>query len=241
MGAVHAPGRIVRVDLTASYLRVLPGDVLARYEVAEVREAAAVLRGSNPDEFRDVVEVLRAFALRDGDVTRAGGNEGDVAKRLNVAFRERGWREVRHDQVVVSRLRRLPYAPAGETAPTVQESEVISEGYRVDNVKGGVALDVEWNAKDGNLDRDVGAYASLYALGVIRGAVMITRTVDDLRELGRAMGRINFLNTTTTTNLPKLLPRLTRGSAGGCPVLAVAITARCYDATLLTQDVGGAT
>lgn len=34
-----------------------------------------------------------------------------------------------------------------------------------------------------------------------------------------------MFNTTTTTNLTKLEPRM---SAGGCPLLAVAITAVCY-------------
>lgn len=216
------------MDLTDSYTRVFPADILKRYAFAEVREAAAVLEGTNPAEFRDIIEVLQGFRLVTDDILTAGGNEGDIAKRLNAAFRERGWREVKHDQKVLSTLRKMPYAPAGERKPEVVESEVTNEGYKVDNVKGGIALDVEWNAKDGNLDRDLGAYATLYALGVIRGAVMITRTVDDLRELGRRLGREKYLSTTTTTNLPKLVPRLTRGSAGGCPVLAVAITAGCY-------------
>jgi hypothetical protein len=89
-------------------------------------------------------------------------------------------------------------------------------------------LDVEWNAKDGNLDRDVAAYRSLHDLAIIDVAVMVTRTRDDLRELGARLGRPGFLSTTTTTNLAKLQHRLARGDAGGCPVLAVAITARCF-------------
>ena len=43
----------------------------------------------------------------------------------------------------------------------------------MDNVHGGVALDVEWNAKDGNLDRDLAAYRSLYDVGIISAGVMI--------------------------------------------------------------------
>lgn len=75
----------------------------------------------------------------------------------------------------------MPYGPAGERDATVIESEVRNEGYKVDNVKGRVALDVEWNAKDGNLDRDVGAYRALYEAGIINGAAIITRTQADLR------------------------------------------------------------
>ena len=53
-------------------------------------------------------------------------------------------------------------------------SEVASPSYRIDNVKGRVALDVEWHAKDGNLDRDIAAYRALYEAGVVDGAVMVT-------------------------------------------------------------------
>jgi len=122
-------------------------------------------------------------------------------------------------------------------APRVIESEVFNEGYKVDNVKGRIALDVEWNAKDGNLDRDIGAYRALYDAGLIDGAVLVTRTQDDLRRLAQGLALAagqaeeearRRLGTTTTTNLGKLEPRMTRGDAGGCPVLAVAISAHCW-------------
>jgi len=131
-------------------------------------------------------------------------------------------------------LRIMPYRPAGEKGPTEIKKDVINEGYKVDNVKSRVALDVEWNAKDGNLDRDIGAYRSIYDAGIIDAAVLITRTQDDLRLLAVRLATEaglpdagKRLGTTTTTNLPKLLPRMTRGDGGGCPILAVAITARC--------------
>lgn len=94
-----------------------------------------------------------------------------------------GWREGRHDIRIESALRKMPYRAAGEKVAEVVESAVLSEGYKIDNVKGRVAVDVEWNAKDGNLDREVGAYRTLYDAGIIDGAVMITRTHDDLRAL----------------------------------------------------------
>lgn len=105
---------------------------------------------------------------------------------------------------------------------------VSNEGYKVDNLKARVALDVEWNAKDGNLDRDLGAYRALYESALIDAAVLITRTQEDLRQLALTLNpNSTKFATTTTTNLDKLRPRLTRGDAGGCPVLAVAITAKC--------------
>jgi hypothetical protein len=98
----------------------------------------------------------------------------------------------------------------------------------VDNLKGRIALDVEWNAKDGNLDRDLGAYRALSDAALIDAAVLIRRTQEYLRELVIHMNPASTkFATTTTTNLEKPRPRLTRGDAEGCPVLAVTITARC--------------
>jgi Restriction endonuclease BglII len=202
--------------------------MLERYDLREVRNASAVLANTNPPEFEELVSVMSDFTLTKEDVLSPGKNEGQIAKRLNKAFRELGWREGRHDTKITSLLRLMPYRPAGERKPETIETEVLNEGYKVDNVKGGVALDVEWNAKDGNLDRDISAYRALYDAGIISAGVIVTRTMTDLRELGVKLGRPAFLATTTTTNLDKLEPRLTRGDGGGCPILAVAITARCF-------------
>jgi hypothetical protein len=226
------------VELTESYLRVVPVSVQERYELRETRNAAVILSVTNPDEFAELIEALDGFVLRIDDLVHPGGNESKLAARLNDRFRSRGWREGRIDTRVKSELRILPYRPSGESAPTVRHSEVFNEGYKVDNVKGRVALDVEWNAKDGNLDRDIGAYRALYDAGLIDGAIVVTRTQKDLRPLACDLARqAGFsedeankrLQTTTTTNLEKLQPRMTRGDAGGCPVLAIAISARCLN------------
>lgn len=216
------------MDLTDSFLRVFPREVIDRYDIRETRSAAAVLQNTNPDEFEDLLAVLREFSLHRDDILVAGGNEGTVAKRLNEAFRSRGWREGQYDARLTSELRLMPYKPAGEQAPSVKESEVFSPGYKVDNVRGGVALDVEWNAKDGNLDRDIAAYRSLYDAAIIAVGVVITRAHSDIRALSLRLGRDGF-KTTTTTNLEKLEPRMTRGDGGGCPLLGIAVTSRTLE------------
>ncbi|WP_328303676.1 BglII/BstYI family type II restriction endonuclease [Actinomycetospora sp. NBC_00405] len=226
------------MELTGSWTTALPAAVAERYELRETRNAAAVLTATCPNEVTELCAVLTGFTLTTADLVEAGGNESRLAARLNTAFRERGWREGRVDTVVTSRLQVQPWHPAGEHGVTVRESEVFNEGYKVDNVKGRVALDVEWNAKDGNLDRDIGAYRALYDAGLIDGAVLLTRTHDDLRELARELARAagrsddevrSRLSTSTTTHLGKLESRMTRGDAGGCPLLAVAISRRCWD------------
>lgn len=226
------------MDLTASYRSVVPQDVLDRYAWLETRNAAAILSSTNPDAFDDIVEVLRGFHLRSTDLTSAGGQRSDLARRLDTAFREHGWREGRVDLHVKLLLRLMPYRDAGERQATEHESETKNEGYKVDNVLERVALDVEWNAKDGNLDRDLSAYRALYDAGFIDCAVIITRTMDDLRELATRLSiaigmtpeaAARRLGTSTTTNTTKLEPRLQRGDGGGCPVLVAAICERTWE------------
>ncbi len=214
------------MDLTASYRPVCPQNVLSRYEVREVRDAAAVIASTSPQEWEEIMEVLTDFRLGEGDILTPGGGKSIVAARLDRAFRDLGWREGRYDRKITSSLRLMPYRTAGEKKAAVLESEVDSEGYKVDNVKGKIALDVEWHAKDGNLDRDLAAYRALYEVGIIAAGVIVTRSYQEIHDLAKRLGRDAF-STTTTTTIEKLTPRLTRGDSGGCPVLAVAITARC--------------
>lgn len=213
------------VRYTQSYVDHVPSSVIDRFEIREVRSAAAVLAATNPRAFADIGAVLDGFRLIPADILEAGGNESNLAARLNAAFRARGWREAKHDiHSVITRTVKPYEDEAGGSTEEVSDSV----GYWIDNVKGRVVLDVEWNAKDGNLDRDLGHYRALYELEVIDGAVMVTRTQEDLRRLGAELGKPSWLSTTTTTNLPKLETRLSMGAAGGCPFIAFAITARCF-------------
>lgn len=227
----------VAVQLTSSYATVLPPDIIEKYELVEVRNAAAVLQSSNPGAFREIVEVLQGFRLSTVDVVKPGGNKGTVASRLDRTFRELGWREGRHDTVIESILSLMPYAEAGETNVVEVRSRIENPGYKVDNVKDRVALDVEWNAKDGNLDRDVAAYRALYDAGIIDVGVVVTRHYESILALARRLGREKGLAGRTTTNIGKLIPRLGRGDGGGCPVLVLGITDRSYDATAIFEPI----
>lgn len=224
------------MDLTESFKQCIPEGVLGRYQFAETRNAAAILRATNPTAFDQLIGVLGDFHLRTSDLITPGGQESDLAARMNRMFREKGWREARVDTLIQLSLKRTPLRGAGETSLDPIVTETRNEGYKVDNFRDRAALDVEWNAKDGNLDRDIGAYRSLYDAALIDVGVLVTRTLD-LRDLGRQLGIASgmsveqarrILSTTTTTNSEKLLPRLTRGDAGGCPILAVFICPASY-------------
>lgn len=218
------------MELTASYKRVVPQGILDKFQFCEVRNAASVLKATSPALWEEVLSVLHAFSLSEADIRAAGGNKSDIAARLDEAFRVLGWREGRVDTLIKLKVATSPYRKAGEKKGKTVESIVENKGYKVDNFKDRVALDVEWNAKDGNLDRDVGAYRALYDAAVIDAAVLITRTQTDLRDLAVALDADSTkFATTTTTNLDKLRPRLTRGDGGGCPILAIAICSKTVE------------
>ncbi len=175
-----------------------------------------------------MLDVLDGFSLATSDIVDPGKNKSKVAIRLDRAFREKGWREVAYDTHIRSVLRVKPYQAVGEKEEVERETQAVSMGYLVDNVKDRIALDVEWHAKDGNLDRDVGAYRAFYDAGVIDGGVILTRSYESIRALSIRLGRLKGFATTTTTTIEKLQDRMARGDGGGCPILAVAITDRCY-------------
>ena len=212
---------------------VLDPKIRKRWAFLETSSAAAVLRSVCPAEWADITAVLEAFALDPAHWLKKGGNRGDIAKVIDGLFAERGWRETRVDLVTQGVLlsRNLEVM---ERLPPVEQ-----EGYLVDNFKGRVALDVEWNAKDGNLDRDLSAYRAWHEAGVISAAVLITQDRGRLKELAERLWAEHQatlpadqrnaklpidLNTSTTTNLEKAALRVRRGVMGTCPLLIVAAT-----------------
>ena len=207
---------------------VLDPIIRARWAFLETSSAAAVLRSVCPAEWQDITQVLRTFVL---DPSRWLKKGGDIAQEIDGMFGALGWRETRVDLVTQGVLLSKNLEVLERLPPVEQE------GYLVDNFKGRVALDVEWNAKDGNLDRDLSAYRAWHEAGVISAAVLITQDRLSLKALAEKLwaeyqvsldvGRRNAklpidLNTSTTTNLEKAALRVRRGVMGTCPLLIVA-------------------
>ncbi|MBU9126951.1 restriction endonuclease [Burkholderia multivorans] len=212
---------------------VLDPAIRARWTFLETSSAAAVLRAVCPNEWADITNVLREFQLVPSRWLRAGGNRGDIAQEIDGMFQQLGWREMRVD------LSTQGILMTGRGVEVERLAPVYQEGYLVDNFKGRVALDVEWNAKDGNLDRDLSAYRAWHEAGVISAAVLITQDRVRLKQLAeriwadyqqtlpedRRNPRLPIdLGTSTTTNLDKAALRVRRGVMGTCPLLVVAAT-----------------
>lgn len=204
-----------------------------RWAFLETSSAAAVLRSVCPDEWADITSVLAGFALDPVHWLKKGGNRGDVAKRIDGMFSERGWREIRVDLST----RGVLVSKRGKEVERLDE--LYQEGHLVDNLNGRVALDVEWNAKDGNLDRDLSAYRAWHEAGVISAAVLITQNRVALKTLAERLweeyqttrparrrdSKLPIdLSTSTTTNLEKAALRVRHGVMGTCPLLVVAVT-----------------
>lgn len=217
---------------------VLDPRIRQRWSFIETSSAAAVMRSVCPAEWADITEVLSQFELDPQRWLKTGGNRGDIAMQIDDMFSSRGWQETRVDLSTTAIL----LSKRGQVIDELPAQ--YQEGYLVDNFKGRVALDVEWNAKDGNLDRDLSAYRSWHEAGVISAAVLITQDRIRLKELAerlwfdhqssidplyrRAKLPID-LNTSTTTNLEKAALRVRRGVMGTCPLLVVAATPETWN------------
>lgn len=210
---------------------VLPQVARNHWDFMETNSASAVMKAVCPDEWNEIVEVLSQYRLDPQYWLKAGGNRGDIAAQIDAAFHERGWKETRLDLST----RGLLFDKDGENVGELPE--VYQEGYLVDNFKNRVVLDVEWNAKDGNLDRDLASYRSWYEAGVISAGVIITKDRLSLLTLARRLWgdyqetlpeekRVSKLpidlQTSTVTAFDKAQMRVRRGVMGSCPVLIVA-------------------
>ncbi|MEK0307332.1 BglII/BstYI family type II restriction endonuclease [Bifidobacterium favimelis] len=235
---------------------VLASDIRSRYEFHEVRSACAVMKAVSPEEWEDITDVLEGFSFSANLLLRAGGNNSEMAETLNRALRDRGWRECAYKLETKGKITFREADALDEDLGTMNEAS-----YWVDNRKGRVLVDIEWNAKDGNLDRDLAAYRAWHEAGLIDAAMIITKHREALfetaiklwaphlnatyeevykatrkakkarKEEDKRLALPLDLTTTTVTSLTKATDRISRGEAGTCPVVAVGISGATWDGT----------
>ncbi len=187
-----------------STLHLVPTDICVRYHVKEWRNAAGVLRTACPDEWQDVQDVLRGFRLLKSEVLVGGGNRSLISRRIDGAFYAKGWQE-----------------KGFATSITVDEVKTDSPTHAVDCLKGGVAVEMEWNNKDPFFDRDLNNFRLLFELRAIQVGIIITRSWE-LQDIFKQLGKGSSYGKATTHH-EKLWPKIEGGGGGGCPVLTFAI------------------
>jgi hypothetical protein len=188
---------------------LVPADIEQRYEVHEWRNGLAILTAAHPQEWEDMLHVLRGFTLLRTDILSPGGRKSRIADKLDGEFLKLGWTEKGFDTRIV-----------------VDNVEHVAPTHKVDCYKNRVALEVEWNNKDPFYDRDLNNFRLLFDLRAIDAGVIITRCTE-LQSIFDDLGRGQSYGS-STTHMAKLRPRLDGGSGGGCPVVVFGIRRTTY-------------
>lgn len=188
---------------------LVPADLRDLYHVREWRNAAGVLQTACPNEWADVIAVMRAFRLLRSEVRAAGKNRSPISRQLDGAFYRRDWEEKQFS-----------------TAIRIDGREYASPTHKVDCFKGRVALELEWNNKDPFFDRDLNNFRLLFDLRAIDVGIIVTRATE-LQGIFNKLGKGSSYGNSTTHH-EKLWPRLDGGGGGGCPILTFAITPKLY-------------
>jgi len=194
-------------------LEAIPGDLLTRYQFKEWNHAAAILAGDFPHEWADLLGCLASFTLKKSAIVIGGGGRSQIPIELDSYLNARGWAEKHFDIGI-----------------RVDGAEIEVPTHKIDNFKNCVGIEVEWNNKTEFYDRDLNNFRLLHQLRAVSVGVIITRA-SELQDLFDEL-RIGPKYGNSTTHWNKLLPKIDGGGAGGCPVLVVGITARCYDANM---------
>ncbi len=188
----------------------IPYDISEKYEVHEWRHALAVLQTDYPQEWQDVVKVLRSFRLLKSEIVASGGRKTKIAERLDKPLYELGWCEKKF-----------------ETSVQVDQEKLESPTHKVDCYKNQVALEVEWNNKDPFFDRDLNNFRLLFDLRAISVGVVITRC-DELESVFHQLN-VHKSYGQSTTHMRHLISRIQGGGGGGCPILAFGIRPKLYE------------
>ena len=198
----------------------IPDDIAELYEVYDWRHASTVISVDCPDEWEDLCQALRAFSFTERQVRMPGGSKSEIPKTFSRILKPKDWHE--------SKL----------TAKRVVDDSVVEEdSHKIDFLKGRIACDLEWNSKDQTFDRDLYAFSAFWAYSRISAGVLVTRSneLDPwFAKLGNALNKdgevtdklVKAKYGASTTHMGKLIPRLSAGRSGGCPVLLFGITTK---------------
>lgn len=190
---------------------IIPTGLRDRYRFQERYHACGILASDFRVEWGDLLGCLDQFWLRESWITVGGGGRSEIPKNIDGFLRDRAWSEKQFDVRILIDGREYP-------TPT----------HKIDNVKNRVGVEVEWNNKTEFYDRDLNNFRLLHDLTVLSVGVIITR-VSELQQLFDRLG-IGRKYGPSSTHWDKLIPKVNGGGAGGCPLLLVGITERCFRA-----------
>lgn len=186
----------------------IPSELFKKYEIYEWKHAIAILKNDFPEEWNDLIRMLKDFSISPEWISSPGGRKTQIAEWLDQYLSKRGWHEKGFD-----------------TAVKVDEKEFDAPTHKVDCFKNGIALELEWNNKDPFFDRDLNNFRLLFDLRAVSVGIIITRS-DELQDYFNKIGKGSSYGA-STTHMSKLLPRINGGGGAGCPILVFGIKTTC--------------
>lgn len=184
---------------------LFPEVVNHKYDIYEYRHAATIFKNDFPEEYNQLINLLKNFQVTYEDIKTPGGRKSSIANNFDKALYGSGWQE---------KMWNIKIDVDGEVKP--------SPTHSVDYYKNHVAIELEWNNKDPFFDRDLNNFRILHQLGVISVGVIVTRA-DELQQIFGELGRGSSFGA-STTHISKLLPKINGGGAAECPLLVFGIT-----------------
>ena len=190
-------------------IKNLPKFIRSNYEIHEWNHASTILENDFPNEWKDIIDVLKKFRVKKSHIIVGGGGRSKVTQSLDSAFYQKDWEKHEFDTLII-------VDDIGSETPT----------HEVDCVKNRVALEIEWSNKDPFFDRDLNNFRLLFDRGAISVGIIITKS-DRLSEIFKELNIFDKYGWTSTW-MKKLLPRVEGGGQGGCPVLIFGIKKSLY-------------
>ena len=191
---------------------LIPKVLRDRYRFTEHLHACAILATDFASEWQDILDCLAGFTLKRSAILVGGGGRSSIPSDIDGFLLARGWSEKRFDvKIVVD----------GNVRPTPT--------HKIDNVKNGIGVEVEWNNKTEFYDRDLNNFRLLHQLEILAVGVIITRQSELQALLFNPLG-VGTKYGNSTTHWDKLIPKINGGGAGGCPLLLIGLGMECYDA-----------
>tara|TARA_B100000959_G_C14989283_1_gene627019 strand:+ start:1358 stop:1702 length:345 start_codon:yes stop_codon:yes gene_type:complete len=109
-------------------IKLFPKFIQENYEVYQWKHACTILKGDFPEEWNDIIAVLKNFRLLKSSIAVGGGRKSKVSNWIDNELGKRGWIEKGFD-----------------TKMTVDEKVMESPTHKIDCYKNRVALEIEWN------------------------------------------------------------------------------------------------
>jgi hypothetical protein len=142
---------------------LVPAEIAARYEVHEWRNGLAILTAAHPEEWANLLEVLRDFVLLKSDVLKPGGSKGLISQRLDSHFTKLGWIEKAFDTHILVRGNEITVT--GEEAEADRVATLFEELLTI--LQQGQALTTDSVGKTIDMMRDADADARAGVAGSV--------------------------------------------------------------------------